>query len=88
MLPPPSPDPSTLPPNAPQPAPAPNLPVGTIVVWYNNDSVAHTITARDNSFDSGDLSPGDTFQYTFEQSGTLEYYCRIHPSMVGKIIIE
>jgi hypothetical protein len=91
ILPPPPPAPSSLPPNAPVPAPAPNLPVGAIVVWYNNDSVTHTVTARDNSFDSGNLSPGepgDTFRYTFEQSGTFEYYCKIHPSMVGKIIIE
>jgi len=65
-----------------------NIPVGSTVVWYNNDSVAHTVTARDNSFDSGNLSPGDTFQYTFEQSGTLEYYCTIHPSMVGTLTIE
>jgi len=65
-----------------------NIPVGAIVVWYNNDSVTHTITARDNLFDSGDLSPGDTFRYTFEQSGEVEYYCKIHPSMVGKLIIE
>ena len=65
-----------------------NLPVGAIVVWDNNDSVTHTITARNNSLDSGNLSPGDTFRYTFEQSGTLEYYCKIHPSMVGKITIE
>ena len=67
------------------------VPVGAIVVWYNNDSVTHTVTARDNSFDSGNLSPGepgDTFRYTFEQSGTFEYYCKIHPSMVGKITIE
>ena len=85
---PPPPDPSSLPPNAPAPAPAPNLPVGTIVVWYNNDSVAHTVTARDNSFDSGNLSPRDTFQYIFEQPGELEYYCKFHPSMVGKITIE
>jgi len=68
-----------------------NIPVGTIVVWYNSGSVTHTVTARDNSFDSGNLSPGDpgdTFQYTFEQSGELEYYCKIHPSMVGTITIE
>jgi putative lipoprotein len=85
---PPPPDPSNLPPNAPPPVPAPNLPVGTIVIWYNNDSVAHTVTARDNSFDSGNLSSGDTFLYIFEQSGELEYYCKTHPSMVGKITIE
>ena len=65
-----------------------NIPVGATVVWNNNDSVTHTVTARDNSFDSGNLSPGDTFQYTFEQSGELEYYCKLHPSMVGKITIE
>jgi hypothetical protein len=91
ILPPPPPAPSSLPPNAPAPAPAPNLPVGAIVVWYNNDSVNHTVTARNNSFDNSNLSPGepgDTFRYTFEQSGTFEYYCKIHPSMVGKIIIE
>ena len=65
-----------------------NIPVRATVVWYNNDSITHTVTACDNLFDSGNMSPGDTFRYTFEQSGTLEYYCKIHPAMVGKIIIE
>jgi plastocyanin len=68
-----------------------NIPVGTTVVWYNNASVTHTVTARNNLFDSGNLSPGtpgDTFRYTFEHAGTIEYYCKIHPSMVGKITIE
>ena len=88
ILPPPQPAPSSLPPNAPAPAPAPNLPVGTTILWYNHDLVDHTVTARDNSFDSGRISPNETFEYTFEQSGELEYYCKIHPSMVGKITIE
>jgi hypothetical protein len=88
ILPPPPLDPSSLPPNAPVPAPAPNLPVGVIIIWYNNNSVEHTVTARDNSFDSGMISPNETFKYTFGQSGELEYYCKIHPSMVGKITIE
>ncbi|MFC1871708.1 plastocyanin/azurin family copper-binding protein [Chloroflexota bacterium] len=88
ILPPPPPAPSSLPPNAPAPEPAPNLPVGTTIVWYNNDSIDHTVTARDNSFDSGRISPNETFEYTFELSGEFEYYCKIHPSMVGKITIE
>ncbi|MHA2067628.1 MAG: cupredoxin domain-containing protein [Candidatus Thorarchaeota archaeon] len=92
ILPTPPPAPSSLPPDAPAPAPAsapaPNLPVGTIILWYNNDSIDHTVTARDNSFDSGRISPGETFKYTFEQSGEFEYYCKIHPSMVGKITVE
>ena len=88
ILPPPPPAPGSLPPNAPKPEPAPNLPVGVIILWYNNDSVDHTVTARNNLFDSGSLSPGNTFKYTFAQSGELEYYCKIHPSMEGKITIE
>ena len=82
----PPPPPSSLPPNAP--APGPNLPVDTTILWYNVDSVDHTVTARDNSFDSGRISPNETFKYTFEEPGEIEYYCKIHPSMVGKITIE
>ena len=75
-----------------------NARVGSTIVWYNNASVEHTVTSRDTLFDSGNLSPGDTFRYTItpevqetiEQSGAgaLEYYCKIHPSMIGKLIIE
>jgi plastocyanin len=65
-----------------------NVPAEARILWYNADSVDHTVTARDNSFDSGRLSPNETFEYTFEQSGEVEYYCKIHPSMVGKIAVE
>ena len=88
ILPAPPPAPGSLPPNAPAPEPAPNLPIGTTIVWYNNDSIDHTVTARDNSFDSVRIAPNETFEYTFEQPGEFEYYCKIHPSMIGKITIE
>ena len=65
-----------------------NIPAGALVLWYNDDSIDHTITARDNSFDSGMISPNETFEYTFEQPVEVEYYCKIHPSMVGKITVE
>jgi len=61
---------------------------GTTLTWTNNDSVSHTVTSRDNLFDSGNLSGGSTFSYTFAQSGTFEYYCTIHPYMTAKVIIE
>ncbi len=43
---------------------------------------------REPRYDSGRLSTGDTFSYTFEQNGTYEYYCSAHPSMTATIIVE
>ncbi len=59
--------------------------VGTTVVWTNKDSMAHTVTADDNSFDSGNLNPGDTFKFTFTKAGTFPYHCKYHggPNGVG-----
>lgn len=64
------------------------VPVGTRVTWTNSDSVAHTVSSRDALFDSGNFSGGSTFSYTFDQSGTFEYYCKIHPFMTARIIVE
>ena len=62
--------------------------VGTTVTWVQNDFPPHTVTSREALFDSGNLSRGATFSHTFGQSGTFEYYCKIHPYMTGKIIVE
>lgn len=62
--------------------------VGTTVTWNNNDQATHTVTARDNSFNSGDMPNGASFSHTFEQSGAFEYYCQYHPYMVGKITVK
>ncbi len=59
---------------------------GATVTWTNNDPAAHTI--KSNSFNSGSLAKGDTFKFTFDSAGTFDYSCGIHPSMLGKIIVE
>ena len=61
---------------------------GNIVSWTNDDSTEHTVTADDGSFDSGPLSPGDTFDNTFDKQGDFGYHCSIHPFMTGVIIVE
>jgi plastocyanin len=61
---------------------------GNIVSWINDDSTEHTITADDGSFDSGPISPGDTFDNTFDAPGDFGYHCSIHPFMTGVVIIE
>jgi nitrite reductase (NO-forming) len=70
--------------------------VGTTVRWTNTDTVAHTVTSgvsdgttgtHDGVFDSGFLSQGDTFTFTFDQAGEYPYFCVPHPWMRGKIIV-
>lgn len=67
--------------------------VGDTVTWTNNDTVAHTVTAGTpdsitGEFDSGELQPGDTFSYTFDQAGTFDYFCTLHPDMTASVTVE
>lgn len=64
------------------------IPIGTTVIWRNSDSALHTVTSDDGIFDSGSLSRGNTFSYTFEKAGTYPYYCVIHPYMKATVIVE
>jgi predicted lipoprotein with Yx(FWY)xxD motif/plastocyanin len=69
-------------------APSVTIAVGSTVTWTNNDSVAHTATADDGSFDSGNLDAGKTFSFTFTKAGTFTYHCAIHPNMTGTIVVQ
>ena len=63
--------------------------VGETVTWTNNDSVPHDVTA--DSFSSGEpggMAPGDTFEHTFEEAGTFDYTCTVHPGMDGTVVVE
>lgn len=61
---------------------------GTTVTWTNDDGVAHTVTSISGAFDSGNIEPGKTYSYTFNQAGPFEYSCTNHPSMTrGKVIV-
>lgn len=62
--------------------------VGEFVTWTNNDSVAHTATADDDSWDTGMIEPGETGTIRFEEAGTYTYHCTPHPQMMGTIIVE
>jgi plastocyanin len=62
--------------------------VGTTVTWVNNDTTAHTVTADDGSFDSGNLAPGESFTYTFTSAGSFVYHCNYHPNMEGTVAVN
>ncbi len=61
---------------------------GTEVTWTNSDDAAHTATADDSSFDTGDLDEGDSKSVTFDEPGTFTYYCRFHPFMKATVEVQ
>ncbi len=66
--------------------------VGDTVTWTNTGATAHTVTASDGSWDSGNLVPGASFSHTFGSSGSFNYYCMYHGSangagMAGTIVV-
>lgn len=62
---------------------------GEKVTWINNASMPHTVTGRnDGKLASEQLGRGSLFNYTFKNPGTYEYYCSLHPSMKGLVIVE
>lgn len=56
---------------------------GSTVVWTNHGGQTHTVTADDNSFNSGNLSPGQTYTRRFDSAGTYRYYCQPHSAPGG-----
>ncbi len=59
--------------------------MGGTVTWKLVGAAAHTVTADDQSFNSGLLKPGETFQHTFTTLGSFTYACLVHPGMTGTI---
>jgi plastocyanin len=62
---------------------------GDAVIWTNNDEVPHDVTADGfSSGDPGGMVPGNTFEHTFEEAGTFDYVCTVHPGMEGTVVVE
>ncbi len=59
--------------------------VGDTIEWLNKDIFAHTATAR------GDLDvtipPKKTASFVLKEPGDVEYYCRFHPNMKGRVSV-
>jgi plastocyanin len=65
---------------------------GTVVTWTNTDSMNHTVTADNGSYNKS-LAPGESYSLTFTIRGEYKYYCALHGAaggvgMSGKIIVE
>jgi plastocyanin len=58
---------------------------GDTVRWTNDSVRAHTVTADDDTFDSGRLPVGAQFSRRFEGLGTFPYHCTLHPFIRGVV---
>lgn len=64
------------------------VPAGTTVTWVNEDTVRHTATADDGTFDVDTPEEGDEGSFTFDEPGEYSYVCEVHASMTGTITVE
>src|ERR1700724_1302508 len=62
--------------------------LGTTVKWVNHDDIPHLVVTKDKVFRSKALDTDDSVSYTFASAGTFDYFCGLHPHMVGKVIVK
>ena len=62
---------------------------GQTVVWTNEDSVGHDVTADGfKSGSPGGIEHGQTFQHKFPKKGTFKYQCSVHPGMTAQVVVK
>jgi len=62
---------------------------GTKVTWTNKDDIPHGIASSANTFArSQALDTNESFSFTFDKPGTYQYFCYLHPHMVGTVVVE
>lgn len=72
------------------------VPAGTTIAWFNDDpGQPHTVTSgspnsedSNRAFHSGVIPYTSFFQYTFDEAGTYEYYCTLHPWRTGMVTVS
>jgi nitrite reductase (NO-forming) len=68
--------------------------VGSTITWTNDDTLPHTVTSGNPEkgpsgiFDSAIMNAGESFTYTFDKPGNVEYYCAVHPWMISTVTVQ
>jgi plastocyanin len=61
---------------------------GESVTWTNDDGAPHGLEYNDGAPGTDLLLPGASFSRRFDQSGTYDYSCSIHPYMTGRVVVR
>jgi len=77
--------------------PVVNVNIGDTVTWSNDDTAAHTVTSGTPAspseevgalFNSNLFMVGAVWSNTFDEAGTFDYFCMVHPWMAGQVIVS
>ena len=61
---------------------------GDSVTWTNDDGAPHGLAYLDGAKGTDLLLPGASFSRRFDQPGTYDYNCSVHPYMTGRVIVR
>ena len=65
-----------------------NIRAGEAVTWTFADEAGHDVTASSGAFVSEVLANGATYSFTFPEAGSFDYFCSIHPTMKGTVVVQ
>jgi plastocyanin len=61
---------------------------GESVTWTNDDGAPHGLAYHDGAKGTDLMLPGATFSRRFDQPGTYDYNCAVHPYMTGRVVVR
>ena len=61
---------------------------GMTVKWVNRDDMPHSIVLLTLNVKSHPMDTDEDFSYRFEQAGTYDYLCGLHPHMHGQVLVQ
>lgn len=61
---------------------------GKSVRWTNRGQEAHTVATDTPGLGSDIITPTTWFEARFDDPGTFEYRCSLHPEMIGTVIVQ
>jgi plastocyanin len=64
------------------------IPLGATVTWMNEDDIPHSIYCQSLNLRSHSMDTKESFAHRFDQPGTFDYVCGIHPHMRGRLIVQ
>lgn len=62
--------------------------VGDTIIWTNQDPYPHTVTATGRGFDSALILPGRTWKLVVQKPGSFPYFCTLHETMKGTVVVK